>query len=366
MHRLTNHTEHGDELSVQVTHFQRLPRRRHFSIERLFADVRSGLPPSITCRVAVSHFESRGLFKRICNAVAARGMQTQVNHITGDIHYVALLMRPEKTILTIHDCVSLTIHPGLKRTLIRLLWYEWPARRAFVITTVSESSKREILTHTHCPAEKIRVIPNCISREFQPSPKPFNAECPLVLQIGTAPTKNIERLVAALSGLRCRLRIVGTPNDAQWAAIRDSGVDCSVVERLTAEEIVQAYKDADIVALVSTYEGFGLPIAEANAVGRPVIAGNVYSMPEVAADAASLVDPYDVKAIRAAFVKVISDSAYRERLIDAGYSNARRFDGRVVARQYAELYASVARGDCSLREPPCRNRHDEYRGGIGD
>ena len=186
------------------------------------------------------------------------------------------------------------------------------------------------------------MIPACVSADFRPMPKPFNAESPLILQIGTAPNKNIERLVAALSGLRCRLLIVGTPTIQQWSAIRASGVEHMVVERLTATEMIQAYADADIVALVSTYEGFGLPIVEANAVGRPVVTGNVHSMPEVAADAACLVDPHDVQAIRAGFLRVIGDAGYRNGLVEAGYRNARRFSRATVAQQYTAIYESLA------------------------
>ena len=186
------------------------------------------------------------------------------------------------------------------------------------------------------------MIPACVSADFRPMPKRFNAESPLILQIGTAPNKNIERLVAALSGLRCRLLIIGTPTAQQWSAIRASGVEHVVVERLTAAEVIQAYADADIVALVSTYEGFGLPIVEANAVGRPVVTANVHSMPEVAADGACLVDPHDVQAIRAGFLRVIGDDNYRNGLIEAGYRNARRFSRATVAQQYAAIYESVA------------------------
>ncbi len=67
---------------------------------------------------------------------------------------------------------------------------------------------------------------------------------------------------------------------------------------LTIDEVVDQYHKCDLVSFVSTYEGFGMPIVEANAIGRPVFTATVASMPEVAADAACLVDPFDVQAIR--------------------------------------------------------------------
>ncbi len=83
--------------------------------------------------------------------------------------------------------------------------------------------------------------------------------------------------------------------------------------------MLEAYHRADIVSLVSTYEGFGMPIIEGQAIGRAVIAGNVASMPEIAGDGACLVDPYDVPAIRTGILRIINDPEYRESLIARGF-----------------------------------------------
>ena len=85
-------------------------------------------------------------------------------------------------------------------------------------------------------------------------------------------------------------------------------------------------------------EGFGLPIVEANAVGRPVITSRLYSMPEVGGDAACYVDSYDVGSIRAAVEKIIHNADYRQQLIENGYRNVKRFQLPVIAAQYAVLY----------------------------
>ena len=117
---------------------------RHFSIERLFNDVRSALPEEISCRVATSRFESRGVLRRLYNMLEACGRQTEVNHVTGDTHYLTLLMSRSSTVLTIPDCICLNQQSGWRRAVLRLLWFELPIRRAAVVTTISESSKREI------------------------------------------------------------------------------------------------------------------------------------------------------------------------------------------------------------------------------
>jgi glycosyltransferase involved in cell wall biosynthesis len=103
----------------------------------------------------------------------------------------------------------------------------------------------------------------------------------------------------------------------------------------------ESYCAADLVSFVSTYEGFGLPILEANAVGRPVVTSNVSSMPEVAGDAACLVDPFDVASIRSGILRTIEDREYRERLICNGFDNVQRYVPEKVTYKYIELYRRI-------------------------
>ena len=105
---------------------------------------------------------------------------------------------------------------------------------------------------------------------------------------------------------------------------------------------MRCYEEADIVTLMSTLEGFGMPIVEAQAVGRVVVTSNVSSMPEVAGDGACLVDPLDVSAIRAGIRKVIDDDGYREDLVRRGFENVKRFDPERIAQQYLDLYRRIA------------------------
>ena len=178
------------------------------SIERLFEGIRKALPVSIECAVQVSPRFSRGIWSRLVNVVAAARHQGQINHVTGDVHYLALGLDGKRTVLTIHDCVSLERLRGWRLTVFRKLWYEWPIRRATVVTVISESTRRELLRHVPCEAAKIRVVMNCVGIDFAPSPKAFNAVEPEILHLGTGANKNLERLVPALAGLPCRLHII--------------------------------------------------------------------------------------------------------------------------------------------------------------
>ncbi len=109
---------------------------------------------------------------------------------------------------------------------------------------------------------------------------------------------------------------------------------------LSEEQLFEKYKDCDLLFFASTYEGFGMPIMEANIVGRPVITSNLYSMPEVAGNAALLVDPFN-DDIRNGILKIINEDSLRDDLITKGFKNADRFTLENIAEDYLQLYKLV-------------------------
>ncbi len=137
------------------------------------------------------------------------------------------------------------------------------------------------------------------------------------------------------------LHVVGRLSSEQLRLLHELNIGYENSVDLSDEELVTAYERADVVVFASLAEGFGLPIIEAQAVGRPVITSNVSPMKEVAGKAACLVDPYEVEDIRAGIERVIADAEYRDRLIELGYENAGRYSAGAVAEQYARLYERV-------------------------
>ena len=326
---------------IRVSHYHRKKEMYMFSIERLFSYIRASMPDDIKVEVWESTFVSRGLWRRLYNMVEAIFRQGEVNHITGDVHFLTLLLNRKRTLLTIHDCVSLERLRGFKKWLFKLLWYTLPVNHTSVVTVISESTKWELLKYVNCDPKKIFVIYDCISEEFCNDARPFNESCPKVLQIGTGHNKNIERVSKALESINCRWSIIGPLTKDQIAIIERHGIDYENHVRLTDEELLEQYKFADMLVFASTYEGFGMPILEANAIGRPVVTSNLYSMPEVAGNAACLVDPYDVASIRAGIMRIIEEPNYRETLITAGFCNVERFRPNVIAEQYSMLYRNI-------------------------
>ena len=327
---------------LDVIHYHRKPLPGNFSMENLFRDLRNAIPRIYDVRIAECPFHSQGVLPRVKNVMWARRQQGSVNHITGDVTYIALLMNPARTILTIHDCVNLERLTGIRRWILKKLWFDWPIRRSRVVTVISGATRERLLELTNCPEEKVRVIYNPISNLLKKKPKLFDPDLPIFLHIGTKSNKNLERHAEALAGIPCLLRVIGWLSPAQRDLLNNLGITYENYHDLSYEEIVEQYQSCDVVLFASTYEGFGLPIAEANAVGRPIITSNTWSMPEVAGSAAILVDPEDVEAIRGAIQRIIAEPELRSELVASGFKNAKRFEAETIANTYAELYQKVA------------------------
>lgn len=327
---------------ITVTQYMRKPGKQAHSIERLFEDVRSRMPSDIMVRTCQNRFISQGLFPRIYDMFRARRHQGDVNHVTGDVHFITYLLDKKSTILTIHDFVTLERLSGLKRWFFWLLWYWLPEKRCAVITVVSEATRQQVFRHLKCAKNKVKVIHNNVSEEFQPSPKPFNTKNPRILQIGTSPNKNIPRIAEALAGLPCTLVVIGHLTADHLEILKHFNIIYENFTNLSRTDLLAQYHACDILMLVSTYEGFGLPIIEANAVGRPVVTSNCWSMPEVAGDAACIVDPFDSLSIRQGIDRIIADADYREHLVGKGYENVKRFHLGNIACQYAALYRKLS------------------------
>jgi glycosyltransferase involved in cell wall biosynthesis len=339
--RAVDRASSWDIAMMKIVYFQRRPNSSNHSIERVFATVRASLQ-ELEVKVSVCRFDSRGVFRRVYNILEAALAQGDVNHITGDVHYLALLLRKKRTILTVHDCGSMVRLRGIRRLLFQWLWLRLPVSRCSLVSVISEHTKGEILRYTSCPKGKIRVVPDPVGNEFRPVPKTFNADQPRILQVGTGNNKNLGRLTVALSGVRCRLDIIGRLSPELKRTLEHSGIEHEWSASLSDAEVAAKYREADLVAFCSTYEGFGMPIIEAQAIGRPVVTSEIEPMRGVAGGAACLVDPYDADSIRKGILRVIGEPAYRDDLVRRGFENATKFSAEEIGRLYMNLYCEVA------------------------
>jgi glycosyltransferase involved in cell wall biosynthesis len=328
---------------IRVAFFHRKPRAMgNFSIETYFQQIREHLPAPYQPIYVEMPFESNGLWRRLANAIYCAFKQGDINHITGDIHYVAAFLQKKKTVLTIHDCGSLHETSGIKRKILKYFWFDMPVAKSAQITANSAATKTDIHEQTGCVKDKISVVYICVGEHFQPQPKKFNAENPRILQIGTTPNKNLERILQALKDINCTLVIVGKTNHLIKVMIQEFNINTELFDyHLTKEEIIHEYHKCDFICQVSTSEGFGMPVIEANIIGRPVITSNISSMPEVAGDSALLVNPFEVSDIREGFLKIIQNPTLREDLINKGLKNHLRFQPKQLAEQYTGIYRSL-------------------------
>jgi len=251
-------------------------------------------------------------------------------------------------VLTVHDLVPV-LFPETMSTWSR--WYTRATLRsvidaADVIVAVSHNTANDLNRLLRVPPERIRVVWSGVDEIFLAGPSARSTrapvELPYVLFVGTPePRKNLLRLVEAMRelssrGRRERLVIVGS---AGWGKVGVGSDDAEWLGVISDEQLANLYANASCLVLPSLYEGFGLTAVEAMAVGTPVVAARVGSLPEVTGDAAVLVDPYDSRSIAAGIERAILD---RGKLIALGKERAKQFRWDKTAAAMADIYREVA------------------------
>jgi len=282
-------------------------------------------------------------------------------------HYTVppFLPRTTRTVVTIHD-VSWEYYPELYSAseLLRLrTTVPWSARRADRILAVSRAVKSGLVELYNIEAEKIVATPLAASPDFYPREQAtcrerlrnkYGIEGRFILYVGTmSPRKNLARILRAFAWLRSRrgieekLLIVGprlSGSELFLATLRELqlGEEVICTGNVSHEALPDFYSAAEVFVFPSIYEAFGLPTLEAMACGTPVVASNRPAFPEVAGDAALLIDPENWEAIATAIEKILSDASLRERLRAAGLKRASEFSWRTTAAQTLAVYRELA------------------------
>ena len=329
------------ERKMEVIHFFR-KKTAFFSIERVFGQLEFEMRKFLTVRPVAAPSGGFSVKAIIRNIWAARSARADIYHITGDVHYLAFGLPRKSTILTIHDCVFLYQAAGIKRILLKWLLLNGPVRRCALVTTISESTRKDIIRYTGCAPGKVVVIPNPVDSKIHFVARSFREEEPVILFLGSTPNKNLLRAIPALEGIPCLLDVVGDLSEEAISLLQQFKIKYRQATDLTDDEVADKYSGADLVLFPSTFEGFGLPIIEAQKAGRAIVTSDLDPMREVAGGAARLVDPYIVASIREGILHVINDKASREKLIQAGFQNVERFDTASIVRQYISCYQKLS------------------------
>ena len=314
----------------------------NFSIEHVFDTINRELEKRCLIQkrcLPYAYVRPYGLLR---NLLFALFKCNTITHIVGEIHYAALAIR-YKTIITVHDLSFIDLNSGWKRCFFYWLWYYFPLKKAIHVTCISYKVRDDILRDFPFVRDKISVIYNPLDPRFTYSYKKFDTIRPVILHIGTASNKNLERVIEALKSIDCELRVIGKKRMEYVALLNESGINYQYKSNLTDEEIIEEYRQADIISFPSLYEGFGMPIVEGQAVGRVVLASDIEPLLDVAGpNGACFVNPYSVNSIRSGLKKIIEDEDFRNSLLKAGRQNVARFEPSIIAEQYFDLYKTFS------------------------
>jgi len=315
---------------------------KHFSMERVFSVVANAMPNDVS--ILQYQLPSNGVSVRSIrnNIVAARSVQADVVHVTGDVHYVLpFVSQKSYRVLTVHDIESLKRLTGMRRLCVRSWWYSFPLAAADVVTTVSDKTRLDLIAEFPQHAEKIHVVENPITVEPTRCDSSEIKNIPRILAIGTGANKNLPRLVQAVSDLEVELRVIGPATTALSTAIDNHGsANVTRAQNLSNEEMAREYRSATLLAFMSTSEGFGLPIIEAQAYGVPVVTSDLEPMRSVAGNAAVLCDPFDHQAIRSSICTVLDDERLRKKNVENGFKSVVRYFPKSIANDYLTIYRS--------------------------
>jgi len=259
---------------------------------------------------------------------------------------------------------------GRTYKLSRVLWwrfqYWYLRRRTAGFMAVSEFTRQEIVEILRVPADKIDVVPCACGENFKPvrdkeklvaARRKYNLPERFVLFVGNFnPRKNLERLMQSFDWLKEQGKV---PQDLVIAG--EQGWKFDKVKALSGvkhsqnihfcgfvsdEDMPALYAAADLFVFPTLYEGFGIPVLEAQSCGTPVVISNCSSLPEVAGEAAVYVDPYAVESIAEGMWKVLTDMRLATELAAKGLENAKRFSWQ----KSAELLNEIVEREITKRE----------------
>ena len=274
-------------------------------------------------------------------------------------HFDVPLGGPKPTVITVHD-LKYVRYPELLQSWARGLYLRWMMQRgtraAAGIVAVSEATRADVCELMRIPPERVFTVHEASGSLPAPEAqglRQLELEPGYFLFVGERrPHKNLARLIEAYASVRQshaaapRLVIVGHAWSADRSAeqaVERLGLTSAVrlLDRVSDGQLAALYRGARAFVLPSLYEGFGIPLLEAMEMGLPVVTSNVSSMPEIAGDAALLVNPLEPDSIAAAMLRLLSEPALERELSARGQARARQFSWEHAARETLAVYAQV-------------------------
>jgi len=304
----------------------------------------------------------RSLFSLPCGIV-----QHNINVFHGLDHVgLPLFFKRGTYVITVHDVIPLLFPQlfTLKHRLIVRAGLARVAPQADMVIVPSYAVQQDVQQYLHIDEDRVVVIPEGCEPRFRPLTDPeqlhrvrtkYGLPPRYMLCLGTLePRKNITTLLHAFARLRPTLHgepvlhlVVagarGWREQEIFQTVKRLGLEQAVCFPgvIDDEELPALYSGALLFVYPSLYEGFGLPILEAMGCGAPVVTSNVAAIPEVAGDAALLIDPHDVEGMAAAMGALLHNDTLRECLRQKGFLQAQKFSWETTAQQTLDLYLAL-------------------------
>lgn len=325
-----------------VNYLWRMPDNNAQSIERLFEFIRKEFQ-SFDIKINDITARGRGGIKNLLkDIIYFRRMvkNNEIVHITGDVHFSAIALKTDKIIITVHDLAGNRDFPFMRKLVFNTFWIYLPFLKAKYIVAISEHTKQEIIEKMPIVAHKVIVIPNCLTMEIEKESFLKRNIKPKVLIIGTRENKNVERAIHALEGLAIDLLIIGKLNNTQLTLLIEKKIEYRNLINISESELLKVYKESDYLLFPSLYEGFGLPVLEAQAQNVIVITSNISPMKEICGENAGIfVNPSSIDSIRQEVIKALKLSTEEKlALIISGKENIIKYSPAVIAKLYYNLY----------------------------
>ncbi len=325
---------------VIVHIFLRKPYKfENHSVEKLFKTITKDKKKNFKFKFLVCPFYSSGFFNRLFNCFWAFLNQGEINHISGDVNFISLFLDKNRTINTFHDCYNLRQFSGLKKILYKYFWFSLPIYKSKYITTVSSFTKNEIKNLVRTK-KKINVISNFLPYANYKLKKKINKN--KILIIGTTKNKNIDRILVSIKDIKMRLIIIGKINLNQIKYLNKNKILYQNYINVSESKLIDCYNQARLLVFPSLYEGFGLPIIEAQRMRVPVITSNISPMKDIVNKSAVLTNPKNINEIKRNIKKICFNSKFRKTIIKKGYLNSLKYNPEISKKKYFDLYEKIS------------------------
>lgn len=324
---------------MRICYIYREKERKEHSIEAVFDTVADNIDSDIEITKWYKPHSWRETFRQLR---LLRKEKFDCYHITGEVYYLWPFLPLQRTVMTVHDIGMYKNNPWtLKRWLFVSLGIALPSLLHKTIVCVSNLTRNDLHDILHIRQSKLCTIVNPLTLNVQKSSHVFNEGCPTIMQIGTGVHKNLDNLIRSVKGISCKLDIVGEPSEELVQMMDDYGINYSISHHISNTELIEHYQNCDMLYFVSRSEGFGLPILEANAVGRPVVTSIEEPTKSVAGDSALFAHPENSDEIRDVIQQIISNRELRHTLVVNGFNNINRFNPKHIAAEYKQLYVKL-------------------------